>query len=107
MEVLVYLAGHAGEVLPKNRLIQAVWPDTFATDDVLKQAIFQLREALGDDSKEPRYIQTVPRRGYCLIADVRFPEEDRETPPERYRILQKLAEGDSDLTVIRQLTVSR
>ena len=42
MDVLVYLADHAKEVLPKERIIQAVWSDTFVTDDVLKQAIFEL-----------------------------------------------------------------
>jgi serine/threonine protein kinase len=93
IEVLVYLAEHAGEVLHKDRLIQAVWPDAFVTDDVLKQAIFQLRKALGDDSKEARYIQTIAKRGYCLIAEVRFPEEDQEASPKRYRLVEKIAQG--------------
>jgi serine/threonine protein kinase/Tol biopolymer transport system component len=93
VEALVYLANHAGEVLHKERLIQAIWPDTFVTDDVLKQAVFHLRQAFDDDSQEARYIQTIPKRGYCLIAEVHFPEEDQETNPARYRLLQKLAEG--------------
>jgi len=70
MDLLAYLAGHPGELLSKERLIQAVWPDTFVTDEVLSNAIWQLRKALGDDSKHPRYIETLPRRGYRLIAPV-------------------------------------
>jgi DNA-binding winged helix-turn-helix (wHTH) protein len=60
MQVLVCLAQHAGEVLPKEKLIQSVWPDTFVTDDVLTRSISELRKVFGDDAKEPRFIQTIP-----------------------------------------------
>lgn len=70
MDLLVYLAEHPGEVLGKERLIRAVWPGTFVTDEVLSNAIWQLRKALGDDSRNPRYIETLPRRGYRLVAPV-------------------------------------
>src|SRR5712691_4243951 len=70
MKVLVNLAEHAGEVTTKDRLIHAVWPDTFVTDDVLTHAISELRRAFGDDAREPRFIQTVPKGGYRLIAPV-------------------------------------
>ena len=70
MEVLVYLARHTDDVLPKERIIQAVWGDTFVTDEVLTNAISELRRAFGDDAKDPHTIQTLPRRGYRLIATV-------------------------------------
>ena len=70
MEVLVYLAKHSREVLPKERIIQAIWPDTFVTDDVLAHAISELRKGPQDDAKNPRVIQTIPRRGYRLLAPV-------------------------------------
>ena len=70
MQVLVYLAEHAGALVPKDRLISAVWADTFVTDDLLTRSISELRRAFGDDSKEPRYIQTIPKSGYRLIASV-------------------------------------
>jgi DNA-binding winged helix-turn-helix (wHTH) protein len=70
MEVLVYLAQHPDEVLPKERIIRAVWPDTFVTDEVLTNAISELRKAFGDDAKNPQFIQTLPRRGYRLIVEV-------------------------------------
>jgi Tol biopolymer transport system component len=75
MEVLVYLSKHSEEVLPKERIIQAIWPDTFVTDDVLAHAISELRKAFDDTPKDSRYIQTIPRRGYRLVATVEFPEE--------------------------------
>lgn len=68
MEVLLYLAEHTGRVLSKERLIQAVWPDTFVSDEALWHAISSLRQVFGDDPKNPRMIQTVPKKGYRLIA---------------------------------------
>jgi adenylate cyclase len=70
MEVLVCLAQHAGETLPKEILFQTVWPDTFVTDDVLTHSISELRRAFADDAHQPRIIQTIPKRGYRLVAPV-------------------------------------
>ena len=70
MNVLTCLVDNAGEVISKENLIRFVWADTFVTDDVLTRAISELRKVFGDDSKEPRYIQTIPRTGYRLIAPV-------------------------------------
>jgi len=74
MQVLVCLAEHAGEVLPKEKLIQSVWPDTFVTDDVLIRSISALRKVFEDDAKEPRFIQTIPRGGYRLVAPISYDE---------------------------------
>ena len=71
MQVLVLLAKHQGEVVAKEALFQAVWPDTFVGDEVLSGTISELRRALGDDPKVPRYIQTIPKGGYRLIASVK------------------------------------
>ena len=70
MQVLLCLAENAGEVVPKETLMQTVWADTAVTDHVLNVAISALRKALGDDAQQPRFIQTVPRTGYRLIAPV-------------------------------------
>jgi TolB-like protein/DNA-binding winged helix-turn-helix (wHTH) protein/Flp pilus assembly protein TadD len=70
MQVLVYLAEHRDEVVAKERLIRAVWADTFVTDDVLTRCICELRRAFDDDAKEPRVIETIPRSGYRLLASV-------------------------------------
>ena len=70
MEVLVCLAEHAAAPVSKERLLKAAWPDTFVGDDVLIRSIFALRRAFEDDPKNPRFIQTVPKRGYRLVAQV-------------------------------------
>jgi TolB-like protein/DNA-binding winged helix-turn-helix (wHTH) protein/Tfp pilus assembly protein PilF len=76
MEVIVYLAGHAGEVVSKEHIIKSVWADRFVTDEVLTTAICELRKALGDEAKRPRFIQTIPKKGYRLIAPVVIEELD-------------------------------
>ena len=70
MEVLLCLAQHGGETLSKETLFHAVWPGTIVTDDVLTHCISQLRRAFEDDAREPRIIQTIPKRGYRLMAAV-------------------------------------
>ena len=69
MQVLVCLA-QSPEVVSKEKLMRTVWADTFVTDDVLTRSISELRKALDDDRKNPRYIQTIPKGGYRLLAPV-------------------------------------
>ena len=69
MDVLVYLATHAGRVVPKDELLGAVWPDTHVQDVVLARGISEARRLLGDDARRPRFIETLPKRGYRLIAE--------------------------------------
>jgi DNA-binding winged helix-turn-helix (wHTH) protein/Tol biopolymer transport system component len=84
MQVLVCLAERAGEVVAKEQLLRTVWPDTFVTDDVLTRCISELRRAFGDDAKEPRFIQTIPKSGYRLIAGLSANAErgSADTRPE-------------------------
>lgn len=70
MDVLMYLADRRGEVVSADMLIGEVWKGTAVGDDAVYQCISRLREALGDDSQNPRYIETFPKRGYRLIAPV-------------------------------------
>jgi TolB-like protein/DNA-binding winged helix-turn-helix (wHTH) protein len=71
MAVLVCLAEHTGEVVPKEKLLQVVWPDTFVSDDVLKRSVSELRRVFGDDAHKSRIIETIPKRGYRLVLDVK------------------------------------
>ena len=64
---LCYLVENNKRLVTKAELIQAVWPDSFVTDDSLVQCLVELRRALGDDAP---YIKTVPRRGYIFDAVV-------------------------------------
>ncbi|NWG12495.1 MAG: winged helix-turn-helix domain-containing protein [Acidobacteria bacterium] len=75
MRVLVCLAGRAGEVVTKEEIMAAVWPDTYVTEDVLLRCISELRRVLEDDARKPDYIQTIHGTGYRLIHPVtRIPQ---------------------------------
>lgn len=69
MDLLVYLSEHPDEVLSVDQIINDVWPHAFVTKGVLLTAISNLRRALGDDRKRPLYIETIPKRGYRLVAN--------------------------------------
>ena len=81
--VLCAVARKPDKLVTKNELLDAVWGHRFVTESVLKSAISEVRAALGDDPKQPRYIETVSRRGYRFIAaPVTFPTQ-RAAPIER------------------------
>ena len=67
MDVLVCLARNPGDVVSREALIDAVWPEVFISESVLTRAIAGLRRALGDDARRPRFIETIAKRGYRLI----------------------------------------
>lgn len=67
-QLMRFLAENPGRLLTKDELLDAVWADVAVTPASLNQAIRELRQALGDDAREPRYIQTVHRRGFRFIA---------------------------------------
>jgi DNA-binding winged helix-turn-helix (wHTH) protein len=66
--LLCTLVRHSGLLLTKHTLLDEVWGHRFVSDSVLKTAISDLRSVLADDPREPRYIETVARRGYRFIA---------------------------------------
>jgi eukaryotic-like serine/threonine-protein kinase len=80
MGVLARLAASPGTVLSREVLLRSCWPDTHVTDEVLTYCIFELRKAFGDDARKPRIIQTVPCRGYRLIAPVLRQDRREEVP---------------------------
>jgi predicted ATPase/DNA-binding winged helix-turn-helix (wHTH) protein len=79
--VLDHLLGRPGQLVTKEDLLNAVWPETFVTDAVLKVTIQQLREALGDDPKSPRFIETAHRRGYRFVAEIEIDPAPADVPP--------------------------
>src|SRR4029450_2739810 len=66
--VLVHLAEHPGELVTKQALLDAVWGNVAVTEDVVRLSIGELRAVLGDARSAPRFIETVPRRGYRFVA---------------------------------------
>ena len=76
--VLVYLVQNAGRLVPKDELIQAVWPDVAVSDDSLAKCVSEVRAALHDGDQ--RLVKTVPRRGYLLDVPV-SPADGPPGPP--------------------------
>ena len=68
MAVLGYLLAHEGQLVSKQELFRTVWPGTVVGEEALGICLRELRHALADDAKSPRYIETVPRRGYRWLA---------------------------------------
>jgi DNA-binding winged helix-turn-helix (wHTH) protein len=99
MDLLVFLAHAAGRVVSKDEIIGAVWDGRFIADTTLTRAVADLRRALGDDQRSPQYIETIPKRGYRLVASVRadgLPDEptgaaDNRSAVSRTRIADRLA----------------
>src|SRR5215813_3967919 len=71
-QVLAILLEQPGVVVTREELQKRLWPDTFVdVDHNLNTAINKIREALGDSSENPRFIETIPRRGYRFIGEIR------------------------------------
>jgi TolB-like protein len=93
MQILEILVSSPKQLVTREQLRQALWPDgTFvAFDDVLNQNIRRLRQALEDDADEPRFIETLPRRGYRFIAAV----EDGVPPCNQQVEMPRLAKAET------------
>lgn len=79
MEVLVLLAERPNELVTRDSLLNAIWDRHVSADQLLTRAISEIRRALDDHRDQPAYIETVPKRGYRLIGDIR-PIEDVKSP---------------------------
>lgn len=79
--VLLALVENAGRVVSRDNLMSAVWPDTTPTDDVVTQAVTQLRKAFGQERDGPLYIETIAKGGYRLLAEVEWLEVAPEDGP--------------------------
>lgn len=81
VEVLALLASRPGEVFSKEEILAVVWSDVVVGESVLYHSISVLRSLLGDDPKKPRYIETVSKNGYRLIAPVMIQDEAGNAAP--------------------------
>jgi predicted ATPase/DNA-binding winged helix-turn-helix (wHTH) protein len=68
--VLRYLVENPGRLVTHDELLDALWPETYVQPQVLRTYVLDLRKVLGDDAGKPRFIQTLPKRGYCFVARV-------------------------------------
>jgi len=86
---LVYLVGNHGRLVEKSDLLDQVWNGAFVEEASVSKCIWEIRTALEDNSKDGRYIQTVPKRGYRFVADVNVssevasPQETADLPVKR------------------------
>ncbi len=95
MDLLVFMASNAPEVMSKDAIIDFVWEGRFISEGTLTNTIAELRRALGDDARHPRYIETIPKRGYCLVAAVEnvssSTADDAQAPPRRRKAILAIA----------------
>lgn len=80
VKVLAYLTENRERIVPREELLDNLWPEEFTSDEVLTAAVRSLRKALGDDARNPRYIKTFPRVGYQLVAPVEAAGSPRPRP---------------------------
>src|SRR5947209_4691005 len=100
-DTLVVLVENAGHVLTKDELLNKLWPDSFVEESSLTQNISMLRKALGEDTTNPRYIETIPKRGYRFIADVKKRNEGGEIPLIQNSDSESIAlEGEEEETPV-------
>src|SRR5690606_35001216 len=78
MKVLQLLATRPGQVFSQAEIEESVWSDVIVTSNSVYQSIAQLRRALADDKRASRYVETIPRKGYRAVAQIR-----RSSPTQR------------------------
>ena len=109
-DTLLVLIENSNHVLTKKELMRQVWPDSFVEENNLAQNISILRKALGEGKEGEQYIQTVPKRGYRFVGDVRTSGGDEETvivrERTRARIVVERADDDEFLPGSRVIDVS-
>ena len=81
MAVLILLTERAGQVISRDQFSELIWHPSVVTDDALNRCISELRRAFGDNTSAPRFIETIPKRGYRLIAPVQA-DASAQTPGE-------------------------
>lgn len=107
MEVLLCLAKHPGETVPKDQFMEEVWQDTVVTDDVLSRCISQLRKVFDDDPNDPSYIETIRKTGYRLVASVERPAaaDAGPSPADEAIATSPTAEGENPIQrLLRTIT---
>lgn len=77
-DVLFFLINHAGRVVEKQEIFDAVWKETFVSDNALTKIVKELRHVLGDSAENPTVIETIPKRGYRFIAQIENAVEPTE-----------------------------
>ncbi len=108
MELLIFLCSRSGQVVTKDEVLKSVWRGRFVSDDTVKASFYQLRKALRDSPRKPRFIETLPKRGYrILVKPVPLePSSDDAGPGNAADLLyskgQALLSGQPNATTLKQ-----
>ncbi|CAM2068829.1 Winged helix-turn-helix domain-containing protein [Sulfidibacter corallicola] len=106
LDALIFLVQNAGRPVSRDEFFQHIWHDSFVSDAALSQCIKDIRKTLGDKPAEPRYIKTLPKRGYMFVGACRRTsspatgearQEAVELPRRPYKFLQSFDEEDRAL----------
>jgi DNA-binding winged helix-turn-helix (wHTH) protein/Tol biopolymer transport system component len=88
MALLILLVEQKFAVVSRTEILKALWPSVVVGEEVISQLVYSLRNALGDDAKNPIYIETIPKKGYRFIADVHL----MQSVDDNFRTVNKSSE---------------
>jgi DNA-binding winged helix-turn-helix (wHTH) protein len=80
LEALVFFASRPGRLVTHAELMEGLWPDAHVNEEALQQVVSKLRKALGDAARDPRFLQTIPKRGYRFLPTVEILPEPAPVP---------------------------
>jgi len=83
MDLLLFLASSPGKVFSREDLLAAIWPGVTVGEDTLARTISRLRKGLDDDPRQPRYLETIPKRGYRLVAEISGTARAQDVEPTK------------------------
>ena len=92
LSVLEYLVTRPGQLVSKDELFDAVWPEATVSEGALTECIREVRQALGENARKPRYVETVHRRGYRFIGELRQAERDAPSARRADLVVGRAAE---------------
>ncbi len=106
-DALVIMVESSGRILEKEELMNRLWPDCFVEESNLTQIIFQLRKALGESAAKQQYIETIPKRGYRFVAEIRRVDGQVEAHPNRSDSVRTEPRADDGTSVPAQQSEKR
>src|SRR5918992_2557987 len=107
LDLLAYLVAEPSRLITRDELFERLWSDVAVTDNALTQLVSELRQTLGDSSADPRYVQTVARRGYRFIAAVERVEPAAAAAPADVATARRPSRETSNLDVMRAIADGR
>ncbi len=85
--LLCYFASNPMQVISRQKIAEAVWPDVVVSEEAITRAVFSLRKTILDDPKQPKYIETIPKKGYRFLAKASFCKEKQEKKTKKISLL--------------------